>query len=87
MRFGAKMMVWAFCAGSAVAALLVTGSGTANAAILTAGPAGISAGPDNSFGPSGPHCRWWERERWNLNGTNTIVAVYNNTNYYYSVMR
>jgi hypothetical protein len=48
MRLGARMMLWACCAGPAVAAMLVTGSGPASASALT--PAG-SAG--TSFNPSG----------------------------------
>jgi hypothetical protein len=63
MRLGARMMLWACCAGPAVAAMLVTGSGPANAAGLT--PAGIAAsnahphqgpgggGPGSGHGPGG----------------------------------
>jgi hypothetical protein len=56
------MMLWACCAGPAVAAMLVTGSGPANAAGLT--PAGIAAsnahptyGPGGG-GPGGGHGPW-----------------------------
>src|ERR1700759_4559842 len=53
MRLGARMMLWACCAGPAVAAMLVTGSGPANAAGLTpAGSAGSSCHPHGP-GPGG----------------------------------
>ncbi len=54
MRLGARMMLWACCAGPAVAAMLVTGSGPANAAGLTpVGGAGSSFHPHNPGG-NGP---------------------------------
>ena len=81
MRFGAKRILWALCAGPAVAATLITGSSAASAAVLTPVPGGIvSNGPHGTshpnYGPSHPNCSKWQLERWNLNGSNTIAAVY-----------
>jgi hypothetical protein len=53
MRLGARMMLWACCAGPAVAAMLVTGSGPASASALTpVGSAGASFNP-HGHGPGG----------------------------------
>jgi hypothetical protein len=76
------MMLWACCAGPAVAAMLVTGSGQANAAPLTPvvssgasfGPHG--GGPWGGHGPGQPNCDRRQRERWDVNGTNTVNVVY-----------
>ena len=54
----------------------------ANAAV--AAPAAHSAVTHNPWGP-GPHCSWWDRERWNVNGHNTVKLVYSSTNYTYTV--
>ena len=80
MRFGAKRILWALCAGPAVAATLITGSSAASAAALTPVPGGIvNNGPHGTshpnYGPSHPNCSKWQLERWNLNGSNTITAV------------
>jgi hypothetical protein len=94
MRLGARMMLWACCAGPAVAAMLVTGSGPANAVGLT--PA-VSAG--NSFHPHGPWgggpgnghgfgrrgCDTRQLERWDVGGTNTVDLTYNTGNFTYGV--
>jgi hypothetical protein len=82
MRFAAKMMLWASCAGPAVAAMVLTGTGAANAAVAT--PAAPSSAALGSGG-HGPHCNWWERERWNVNGDNTVNLVYGSGNYTYTV--
>lgn len=90
MRFGARMMLLACCAGPAVAAMLVTGSGPANAAPLTPGVSGAASfghpGPGRWGGPgpggygSGghgqPNCDRRQLERWDVNGTNTVNVVY-----------
>jgi hypothetical protein len=76
------MMLWACCAGPAVAAMLVTGSGQANAAPLTpVGSSGASFGPHGGgpwggHGPSRPNCDRRQLERWDVNGTNTVNVVY-----------
>ena len=91
MRFGARMMLWACCAGPAVAAMLVTGSGPANAAALTPVVSGSSSfHPPHGNGPHGPgrgraNCDRWQLERWDLNGSNTVDLVYNNGNFTYGV--
>jgi len=85
MRFGARMMLLACCAGPAVAAMLVTGSGSANAAPLTPG---VSSGP--SFGPHGGgpwgghgpgqrNCDRRQLERWDVNGNNVVEYVFGGT--------
>ena len=83
MRFGAKRMIWALCAGPAVAATLITGASAASAAVITPVPNhGVAFGP---HGPSHPNCNRWQLERWNLNGSNTITAIYNNAPFNYTV--
>jgi hypothetical protein len=67
---------WALCAGPAVAATLITGASAASAAVITpVSNNGVAFGP---HGPSHPNCNRWQLERWNLNGSNTITAIYNN---------
>ena len=85
MRFAAKMMLWATCAGPAVAAMVLTGAGAANAAV--AAPAASSSAAYGPWGPGGhgPYCNWWERERWNVNGPNTVKLVYGTGTYAYTV--
>ena len=83
MRFGAKRMIWALCAGPAVAATLITGASAASAAVITpVSNNGVAFGP---HGPSHPNCNRWQLERWNLNGSNTITAIYNNAPFNYTV--
>ena len=82
MRLAAKMMLWGFCAAPAAAAMVLTGAGAANAAV--AAPAAHSAVTHNPWGP-GPHCSWWDRERWNVNGHNQVKLVFSSTNYTYTV--
>jgi hypothetical protein len=83
MRFATKMMLWACCAGPAVAAMVLTGAGAANAAVAApAAPSGASSGP---WGGPGQHCNWRQREQWNFNGSNTVELVYGSGNYTYAV--
>ena len=82
MRLAAKMMLWSFCAAPAAAAMVLTGSGAANAAV--AAPAAHSVATHNPWGP-GPHCSWWDREQWNVNGHNMVKLVFNSTTYTYTV--
>jgi hypothetical protein len=88
------MMLWACCAGPAVAAMLVTGSGPANAVGLTPavnagnsfnphGPGG--GGPGNGHGFGGQRCDPWQLERWDVGGTNTVDLTYNTGNFTYGV--
>jgi hypothetical protein len=83
MRFGAKRVIWALCAGPAVAATLITGASAASAAVIMPVPNhGVAFGPHH---PSHPNCNRWQLERWNLNGSNTITAIYNNAPFHYTV--
>jgi len=83
MRFGAKRMIWALCAGPAVATTLITGASAASAAVITpVSNNGVAFGP---HGPSHPNCNKLQLERWNLNGNNTITAIYNNAPFNYTV--
>lgn len=95
MRFGARMMLLACCAGPAVAAMLVTGSGPANAAPLTPVVNGVSSfHPPHGNGPQGPGqrgghgrhgCDRRQLERWDLNGGNTVDLAYNGGTAAYAV--
>jgi len=86
MRFGAKRMIWALCAGPAVAATLITGASAASAAVIApVSNSGVAFGPHGPHGPSHPNCNRWQLERWNLNGSNTITAIYNNAPFNYTV--
>jgi hypothetical protein len=79
----ARRILWALCAGPAVAATLITGSSAASAAVLTSVPGGIVN--DGPHGPGHPNCSKWQLERWNLNGSDTITAVYHGANFNYTV--
>lgn len=66
------------CAGLAVAAGLVAGGAGAASAATTS--------PSASTASSWQHgCNPFQREQWNLNGSNTVDAVYLGNNYSYSV--
>jgi hypothetical protein len=66
------------CAGLAVAAgLVVGGAGVASAA--TTSPT------THSSSSYGFYCNPFAREQWNLNGSNTVNAVYQGTTYSYSI--
>jgi hypothetical protein len=67
------------CAGLAVAAgLVVGGAGVASAA--PASSAATTTSHDFGFG-----CNPFARETWNLNGSNTVNAIYQGNTYSYSV--
>jgi hypothetical protein len=74
MRFGKKMALWAFCAVPAAAAMLMTGAGAASAA-----PAPFHPHPTIS------HCNPWQRESWDVNGSNTVKLTYNSSPFTYAV--
>jgi hypothetical protein len=83
MRFGAKRVFWVLCAGPAIAATLITGASVASASVISpARHGGPGFGPHN---PGYPNCSKWQLERWNLNGSNTITAIYLGAPYHYSV--
>ncbi|MFY9928809.1 MAG: hypothetical protein WAK82_12460 [Streptosporangiaceae bacterium] len=73
MRFAKKMALWAFCAVPAAAAMLVTGAGMASAAPTPYHPHPIS------------HCNPWQRESWNVNGSNTVKLTWGTSSYTYAV--
>lgn len=80
MRFGKRAALWALCAGPAVAAMVVTGAGAANAAATT--PAAHKTASTRHF----PYyCNPWQLERWDLNGDNTVNAVYQGHTFTYTV--
>jgi hypothetical protein len=81
MRTGAKRMIWALCAGPAIAATLIAGSSAASASVPVSN-SGVASGP---HGPGHPNCNRWQLERWNLNGSNTITAIYNNAPFHYTI--
>jgi len=83
MRFGAKRMLWALSAGPAIAAALITGASVASASVITPAPhGGVAFSP---HGPGHPNCNKWQLEQGNLNGNNTITAVYQGVNFNYTV--
>jgi hypothetical protein len=73
---GPKVMLWASCAA---AALILSGAGTAFAA-----PVGLTPQKAESAVTSQSDCNSSETEQWNLNGTNSIDAVYDGITYVYS---
>ena len=86
MRIETKRILWAVCAGPAVAATLIAGSSAASASVLTpTSSSGVAFGPQGPHSPGHPNCSKWQLERWNLNGSNTITAVYQGVNFTYTV--
>ena len=74
MRFGTKAAIMTAFAGPAIAALMLTGAGTANAAVTT------TTHTTSDFGFCNPFFEhqnqfFFQRERWNLSGDNTVVAT------------
>jgi hypothetical protein len=77
MRFGIKAAFTAAVAGPAIAAVMLTGVGPANAAVTTA------KAPTTSSWGGFQNCNPWfqnqnpfrnQREQWNLSGDNTVVV-------------
>ncbi len=92
MRFGAKTMLRACFAVPVVAAVVMAGAGAANAKTATPGvPGAVSSSsylgdrPYGSHGPGRYFCSKWQLDRWNLNGTNSITAVYLGSDFTYTV--
>ena len=48
-------------------------------------PSSARPGNNGPHGSSHPNCSKWQLERWNLNGSNTITAVYQGANFTYAV--
>ena len=81
MRLTRKVMLWACCAVPAVAAMALSGTGTAGATPVS--PAIRTVGFP-SFGV--PGCDPLQLEQWNLGkGANTVALTYRSGNYTYSV--
>src|SRR6266851_3048836 len=92
MRFGAKTMLRACFAVPVVAAVVMAGAGAANAKTTMSGvPGAVSSSSylgDRPYGFHGPgryFCSKWQLGRWNLNGTNSITAVYLGSDFTYTV--
>lgn len=80
MRHGSKAMLWACCA---VAAMILSGTGTAAAApISLAAQRTVSAG---SVVTSQSDCNSSQSEQWKLNGANNVDVAYDGLSYVYSV--
>ena len=79
MRFRTRAAIMAAFAGPAIAALIMTGAGPANAAVAT--PTAHSA---STFFP-GPGCNPWHLERWDFRGNNTINLQFGTGSYTYYV--
>jgi hypothetical protein len=90
MRFGTKAAIAAAFAGPAIAALILTGAGTANAAVTTITAHTTSrSGPFNSFCNQYRHHYYpqnrFQQEQWNLSGSNTVHVKFEVNTYDYSV--
>jgi hypothetical protein len=70
MRLGTKAMVRACFAGPAVAAIILAGAGAASA--QTTIPTGHTISTEEHL----PFCNPFQKERWNLNGFNTVDVTY-----------
>jgi hypothetical protein len=94
MRLGAKALITAAVAGPAMAALILTVGGPANAAVTT-----TTAHTTSSSGPSYPYCNQYQNQYqpnqyqpnqfrqngWNLSGSNTIKVKFEVNTYDYPV--
>ena len=93
-------MMWACCTAPAVAAMLMTGVGTASASPTPIFQPPIQQGPPGGFWKGGQggqgqggqgqghnhsSCSKWQLEEWNLNGANTVTLTYDSGSYSYSV--
>lgn len=72
MRLGTKAMIRACWAGPAIAAIILTGAGTASA--QTTSPAAHTISTAEHLPP--PFCDPFQKERWDLNGFNTVDVTY-----------
>jgi len=81
MRLVTKATIWACCAGPAIAATILTGAGTASAQITT--PTAHTAVTAEHIPP--PFCNPFQKERWNLNGFNSVDVTYLFAPYTYTV--
>ena len=81
MRFATKAAIMGAFAGPAIAALILTGAGPANAAVTTT----TTHTTSSSSSPFFPFCSPRHLQRWNLNGYNTVDLSYGTSTYTYSV--
>ena len=80
MRFRTKAAIMAALAGPAIAGLILTGAGPANAAVTT-----TTAQASNTWMPPFQFCSPWNLERWDFRGNNTVDVTFGTTPYTYAV--
>jgi hypothetical protein len=89
MRFAARAAITAAFAGPAMAALILTGAGTANAAVTT-----TTAHTTSTSGPYYQYCNQYQNRygqnqfrqgQWNLSGSNTVQVKFEVNTYDYPV--
>jgi len=96
MRLGTKALITAALAGPAMAALILTGAGTASAAVTTTtAHTTSSSGPFNSFCNQYPNQYGqypnqygqyqFQQNQWNLSGSNTLRVKFEVNTYDYPV--
>jgi hypothetical protein len=85
MRFGIKAAITAALAGPAIAALMLTGVGPANAAVTTATAHTTSTSGFNPFCFNQFQNRFNQRQEWNLSGHNTVDLWFQGQEFTYAV--
>jgi hypothetical protein len=89
MRFAAKMMITAAFTGPAIAALILTGAGSASAAVTTTTSSSGVFSPfcnqyPNQYGYNGYN--QFQQSQWNLSGSNTLRVKFEVNTYNYPVL-
>jgi len=79
MRFGTRALITAAFAGPAIAAMILSGAGPANAAVTTPTTHSASTWVPPQF------CNPYHLERWDFRGNNTVDLWFNSTEYTYAV--
>jgi hypothetical protein len=89
MRFGTRAMITAALAGPAMAALILTGAGTANAAVTSSGQfnqfCNQNQFPQNQFPQNHFPRNRFQQGQWNLSGPNTLAVKFEVNTYDYPV--
>jgi len=85
MRFGIKAAITAALAGPAIAALMLTGAGPANAAVTTTTAHTTSTSGFNPFCFNQFRNPFNQRQEWNLNGNNTVDLWFQSQEFTYAV--
>jgi hypothetical protein len=81
MRFRTKAAIMAAFAGPAIAGLILTGAGPANAAVTA-----TTAQTSSTWMPVFPYCSPYNLERWDFRGNNTVNLTFDgNSSFTYSV--